>query len=130
MGSFAKLKYALDVAGVVFGTITGTVCVCGLVPDVWGAVGWAVSIVSAVRLFSARRKLPNPEFGGEAPSPSIALRISLASLAVFCLVFLAAMATACATNPAMCGHVEKVMALILTVVGTASGLVAMRLVWK
>jgi hypothetical protein len=130
MFSSSKLKYALDVAAVVIGTITGTVSICGLVPDWWGVVGWVTSIVSAVRLFSARRRVFDPHCERESRPPSIVLRISLAGLAVFCLVFLAALGTACAANPPICGRIERLLASILLIVGTTSAAIATRLVWK
>jgi hypothetical protein len=109
------LAYAAEAVVVLAGMALGTVSLCGLIANGWGLIGWAISVVSAVRIISISR----------VDSPSIIVRVLLASVSVFCLVSLAAMATA----PGPIQPVDKTVILGLFVVaflGAAGALMLAR----
>ena len=118
------LELALFIEAIV-GLVIATVAICGLIPSAWGLVGWTVSLISLVRTLAIRRRVTSHN----QPAPLI-WRMVLASIAVFCLVFLVAMATAGGVNPQAIGQVEWYLGLALIVVGTVSFSTVLRLGWK
>ncbi len=126
INSRSKPGYFLQVAIVIVGAVMGTISVCGVISTIWGAVGWVSSIVSLIRLLAVSRRTNVPK----SPPSSIVARVAFASVAVFCLIFLAAMWTAFNGDPQALGQAEQVAFWILIVIGAASATAAMRMVWE
>jgi hypothetical protein len=103
------MRRALDIAAIltaIAGVVVGTISVCGLTPKAWGIVGWFFSLISLLRILAISQR--NPRY--------LIWRVGLASIATFCVVFLAAMAAA--------GAIEGTAPIVLAVVGaTATAMV-------
>jgi hypothetical protein len=78
------LLFAAQLAAAVLGLAAAIASVSGMVSDLTGLIGWLVSTIALMRLLTVRR----PRAGGEGDRPqpySIAVRMLLASIAVFCI---------------------------------------------
>jgi hypothetical protein len=120
-----RRSYLLRIVGAIVGAVGGTVALCGVIPTTWGVVGWSISLVSLIRALAIR-----PRTASSAEPPSVVWRVLLASLFVFCLIFLTAMATAGAANPQAVGFGERSLAWAMLALGTASAIAAIWLAWK
>ena len=121
----AKSVHASKIVLAMAGAVMGTVSLCGLMSPAWGVFGWTVSVLSLVRLLSVPRRAV-----GERPRLAVGYRVALASLAVFCLLFLTAMLTAFSVAPQVLGRTEIIMGFVLTTVGSISVGIALRVVSK
>jgi len=115
-----RLARAVELAGVFGGIAMGTISICGMVPNDWGLISWTISIISAVRVFSTRRR------PAEVNPRSIILRVILGCIVIFCFVFLTTMSVAVAANPGPVRQDDKITAAIIAVVGTAAAAIAIR----
>ncbi|HEY2250840.1 MAG TPA: hypothetical protein VGH74_07250 [Planctomycetaceae bacterium] len=110
----------MQLAAVFGGIAAGTVSICGMIPNGWGLIGWTISMVSAVRVLSTNRR-------AEGRPRSIILRVILASLFVFCFVFLITMSVAIAPNAGPVNRDDKIVAAVVAIFGTVVAVVAMKL---
>jgi hypothetical protein len=117
-----KSVHARKIVLAMVGAVVGTVSLCGLMSPAWGVLGWTVSVLSLVRLLSLPRRAVDNRL-----RPSVGYRVALASVAVFCLLFLAAMLTAFNANPQVLGRTEIIVGLALTVVGILSIGISLRM---
>jgi hypothetical protein len=91
---------------------------------VWAVFGWMFSVLSLVRILSVPRRAD----GHNRSRAPLGVRVGLASLAVFCLLFMTAMLTAFNANPQAIGKIEIAIAIGLTVVGTLSAGSVLRMI--
>lgn len=114
--------FAVKVATTIIGAVVGTAALCLSVPAI-GVVGWIVSIVSLIRLFSAKQ-------GTSVAGGCLIGRVLLACVFVFCLTVLVAMAMASMANPGALGEADILIITVIAAIGAVSGVAAALMTWQ
>jgi hypothetical protein len=123
-----RLRFLSELAGAFGGLALGTASICQQVGE-WGLLGWVVSVVSTVRLLSANRST-NHESLHSIKTPPLVLRVLIASVAVFCIIFLFTMSLAVAADPEAPEPADAVAVLALGTVGIVSFAASVRMIRK
>jgi len=108
---------------VIVGALIGTVSLCDVIPNIWGAVGWMISIISTVQILSVGRRTT----AGDYRPPSVVCRVAVAAVAVFSLIFVTAMLTAFNANPQGPGRADVIAASCLVLLGVISIALSLRM---